>query len=189
MRFKTSYIKWVLLAIAGALIYPLQTIYTLNIENWAQDKGLDKAYKKGLGLIMESTPGLVLLACFFILLGAFLTLFVSEKIRSKYVVSIPKITKIKEVIKGKTFRNTTVRLDGFHYQGCVFENITIIYNGGKATLVDCDFNGSKVLKTDVFEIEQYVNMLGNMNLLNVSSYSVKGKEIPSLSDLNENNQP
>ena len=177
--------------VAGVLLV-LTTLIALAIETTAEELGLVAFLKKllteGKTSVFEWTYFEWLVRGFIFFLGAFTALWADFLVRRKTTVYIPKTTKIKEVIKGKTFRNTTVRLDGFHYQGCVFENITIIYNGGKATLNDCDFNGSKVLQTDVIEIEQYVSMLGNMNLLKVSGYSVKGKEIPSLSDLNENNQ-
>ena len=43
------------------------------------------------------------------------------------------------VVKGRTFQNQTVILDGTRYEECNFAKCTIVYSGGPADLSDCIF--------------------------------------------------
>jgi len=50
----------------------------------------------------------------------------------------PKTLKLP-VVKGQTFRNKTVVLDGTRYEECNFAECTIVYSGGAADLSACVF--------------------------------------------------
>jgi hypothetical protein len=47
--------------------------------------------------------------------------------------------------QGLTFRDDTIELDGDEYDGCRFENCTLVYRGGPLpTLADCSFSRSSI---------------------------------------------
>jgi hypothetical protein len=44
------------------------------------------------------------------------------------------------VIRGRTFQNQTVKLDGFRFEQCEFIDCTLVYAGGPADCSECGFH-------------------------------------------------
>ena len=64
------------------------------------------------------------------------------------------------VVKGKTFKNQVVVLDGTRYEECNFADCTMVYSGGPADLSACvftpntrwDFQGSAALTIQTLQL-------------------------------------
>jgi hypothetical protein len=82
IKFKRIYIKVGTALLSVFLLIPLNQIYQANIQSFAKAKGLDKIYEKGVGFVMESTLGAILLASFFIIVGASLTMWIEDWLKS-----------------------------------------------------------------------------------------------------------
>jgi len=91
------------LILIAVLVIPIGAIYRLNIEKWAEEKGLDKAYKSGLGLLMESKLGLVLLALLFVVIGVALTLWIEDWLKKR---NAPDLETEECFVELEYFENT-----------------------------------------------------------------------------------
>lgn len=69
-------------------------------------------------------------------------------------------------VRGKTFRNERVLLDGFDYEGCTFENVTLVYNGGAGRMHNNKVAGF-IITSDVPEIHSAITLLFNLGLLKI----------------------
>ncbi|MGA9755643.1 MAG: hypothetical protein WBV23_10925 [Desulfobaccales bacterium] len=79
------------------------------------------------------------------------------------VSKFPSIVELEHVAN-QTFRNTTVVLDGKYYDNCVFENVTIRWDGGGYMVVGVQVNGA-ILQTANKTVINTVDLLKALNLL------------------------
>lgn len=131
----------------------------LGYEKWISDlvSGEIEPLFEGVNAIW-----FLILGC--VSLGAGLALGVSYWIMKSDGKTKPKM-KITEHVEGKHFQNCEVRLDGFSYIKCTFSNVSFIYNGGAMEFYYNNLIDSYAIKSDVEEIERFVIIQGEFNLL------------------------
>ena len=69
-----------------------------------------------------------------------------------------------ELVENRTFRNEVVLISGRQFNGCRFENVTLLYNGGGTGFDRCGFAGFH-LKSEIPEVNGMIAILNNLGFL------------------------
>ncbi|HEY2247178.1 MAG TPA: hypothetical protein VGH70_07030 [Bradyrhizobium sp.] len=82
------------------------------------------------------------------------------------------------IVTDKHFINQRVVLDGYRYSHCIFENVTLVYNGGPTSLTHNGFKGF-VLTSDNHEIASAMRLMFDLGMLKLQGLDEQGPLNPS----------
>lgn len=122
-----GYLKFIGFALLLLMGVPLGTIYRQNIEVWAEDRGLDGVFSKGLVVLSSNPFGPWLLLAFVLVLGGTAALWFEYWLRRNFP---PKFSHEKsKLVQNQIFKHCEVEIDHKTFKGCKFEGVTLVYRG------------------------------------------------------------
>ncbi len=133
-----NWLRYIATAVTILLAIPLTAIYEQNIQKFAEEHGLDSLLKKGVGNMVQSNIGIILLFTFAFLLGATAALWAEFFLRKRLFNVL--LRNSKEILENKKFRHERVIIDNKSFRGCTFEGVTLVYEGqGLFDFIGCHF--------------------------------------------------